>query len=147
MKILIIEDDDDKARDLKSFVESNYLVDSITVARSFQSGLREALTSKVDLILLDMTMRNFDRTLADDGGRPRPFGGKEILRQMSREEVFTPAIVVTQFERFGEGSDEITIGQLKEELGSTFPQYRGTVQYRADVNDWYVQLAEAMDKL
>lgn len=142
MRILIVEDDDDKARDLHAFLESHYVVSEILVVRSFQSGLRAVLNGAIDFILLDMTMRNFDRSVEEDGGRPHHFAGREILRQMLREEIRVPVIVVTHFDRFGEETEEVTLSELKAELKHKFPDYLGTVHYRSNVDGWKTNLKE-----
>lgn len=142
MNVLIVEDDDDKAVDISNFVRERYAVGKITVVRSLQSGLREILRGGHDLILLDMTMRNFDRSVEEDGGRPHHFAGREILRQMKREELRVPVIIVTNFERFGEEAEEVTLTDLKEELQERFPDYLGTVHYRSNVDEWKLRLAD-----
>ena len=132
MKVLIVEDDDHKRSDLEEFIRSYYDVDDLLTARSFQSGIRSIFESLPDLVLLDMTMRNFDRTLAEEGGRPHPFAGREILRQMQRSRISIPVIVVTHFDRFGEEANYITLEELTEELSSRFANYIGTVHYRSN---------------
>lgn len=139
MRVLVVEDDEDKARDVAEYVRGRYDVGEIAMLRSFQSGLRAILSEMPDLVLLDMTMRNFDRSLEEDGGRPHHFAGREILRQMSREEVHAPVIIVTHFERFGEEDEEMTLTELKDEL-RRFPDYLGTVHYRSNVDEWKEQL-------
>jgi CheY-like chemotaxis protein len=135
-RILIVEDDEDKAAKLAAFLLERHGIVEPVIARSLQSGLRAALEGHVDLMLLDMTMTNFDRTLKDDGGRPHAFAGREILRQMQREGVSFPVIVVTQFDRFGEEDEAVTLTDLIAELRSRFPDFVGTVYYRSNVDDW-----------
>ncbi|MCJ2007967.1 response regulator [Methylobacterium sp. J-092] len=142
MKILIVEDDEEKAHDLTRFIQENYISSEISIAKSFQSGLRAVFAGNIDLILLDMTMRNYDRSVEEDGGRPHHFAGREILRQMAREEALIPVIVVTHFDRFGEETEEVTLIELKGELKKRFPHYLGTVHYRSNVDDWKLQLTE-----
>jgi len=60
MRILIIEDDANKAEHIRACVTSRSTVSEVEVRRSFQSGLREAIVSEYDLILLDMTMPSYD---------------------------------------------------------------------------------------
>lgn len=144
MKVLIVEDDDDKRSELASFIEGYYAVDSIDTARSFQSGLKRIFELKPDLVLLDMTMPNFDRSITDDGGRPHPFAGREILRQMQRARVRIPVLVVTQFDRFGEEMDYTTLPQLKAELKSQFPNYLGAVQFKGNIDDWKPAIVAAI---
>lgn len=144
MKILIVEDDDEKRSKLESFIRFTYKVDEVSSARSFQSGLRAILEDCPDLILLDMTMRNFDRTLSEEGGRPHAFAGREILRQMRRHRVNIPVLVVTHFDRFGDDVDYMTIDELKSELSTKFANYLGTVQYKSNVDDWQSAIAAAV---
>lgn len=146
MNILIVEDDLSKSDDLVAFSIREFPQCTYEVARSFQSGLRAVLEGSHDLVLLDMTMSNYDRSIEDDGGRPHHFAGREILRQMLREEVVTPAIVVTHFGRFGEEAEEVTLAELKADLEVRFPNYIGTVHYRSNVNDWESQLLEMISE-
>lgn len=141
MTVLLIEDDDEKADSVRKFVSEMYSYNDIRILRSFQSGLRAALTVPAKLILLDMTMTNFERTLNDDGGRPHHFAGREILRQMQREGIQVPVVVITQFGRFGEEAEEVTLSELQVELKGRFPDYLGTVHYRSNVDEWKSQLA------
>ena len=146
MKILVAEDDEDKLQDIVGLIYENYPEVHITTAKSLQSGLTEALTDDHDLMLVDMTMPNFDRTVTDDGGRPHAFAGREILRQMRRRGVTTPAIIVTHFHRFGPEDDFTTLEQLKVELETRFDNYVGTVQYRSNVDDWRGELMSVITK-
>ena len=143
MKILIAEDDEDKLNDLSEFFKQRYAECLVTAAKSLQSSLESIFCDEFDLIILDMTMPNFDRTITDDGGRPHAFAGREILRQMKREGVRTPVIVATHFHRFGSEDDYTTLDQLRGELESRFPNYQGTVQYRGNIDQWKNEL-EAM---
>ena len=143
-RILVVEDDDDKAEQLENFAREFVPSPDVSIARSLQTGLRLALSEKWDLMLLDMTMTTFDRTLSDDGGRPHPFAGREILRRLKREGIATPVVIVTQFDRFGEEAEELTLKQLEIELKESFMEFRGIVRYRANVDEWKSQLEDAI---
>ena len=136
MKVLIVEDDDGKRKELTDFVKDFYKVSDVQSARSFQSGLRAINEFQPDFVFLDMTMRNFDRTPTEDGGRPHPFAGREILRQMQRSRIAIPVLVVTQFDRFGEETDYMTLAELTNELERKFSNYIGVVRYKGNVDDW-----------
>ena len=61
MKILIVEDDENKLNNLKDFINEYYLNEvNIDICHSFQSGLESILINKYDLLLLDMSLPNFD---------------------------------------------------------------------------------------
>ena len=141
MRVLIVEDDDFKQARLAEFLSTSFGAHEIQSARSLQSGLKAVLQEKWDVIFLDMTMRNFDRTSEEEGGRPHAFAGLEILRQMKRSRILTPVIVVTHFDRSGEELNYTTLDRLKQELKSSFINYKGTVQYKSNVDEWQEQLA------
>ena len=139
--VLIVEDDEDKSARLQEFIQTQYEVRSLKTAKSLQTGLRAALSGDWDLMLLDMTMTNYDRSPSEDGGRPHHFAGREILRRLQREDVHIPTIIVTQFGRFGEEADQVTLSDLTLELESRFPDYLGTVHYQSNVDAWKVGLS------
>jgi chemotaxis response regulator CheB len=147
MRVLIVEDVDHKLSDLQDFIEDYFEVEEVQTARSFQTGMRSILQNRPDFIFLDMTMRNFDRTLTEDGGRPHPFAGREILRQMQRNRIPTPVVVVTHFDRFGEEADYMTLEELMSELKQKFTNYIGTVHYRSNVDDWKPSIVSAVGVL
>jgi CheY-like chemotaxis protein len=147
MKVLVVEDDDEKLSHLSHFLSERFPAANIGHARSLQSGLREIYQNAPDLILLDMTMRNFDLTPDEEGGRPHPFAGKEILRQMQRQRLQIPTIVVTHFARFGDDDDFMTLEDLKKELEGRFSNYIGTVQYKSNVDSWKATLAEFINRV
>ena len=142
MNILVVEDDDEKSSHLTLFLSERLPAASVRHARSLQSGLRAIYELPPDLIFLDMTMRNFDVTIDEEGGRPHPFAGKEILRQMQRRNLQIPAIVVTHFVRFGDDDGFMTLEELKKDLEERFPNYVGTVQFKSNVDSWKATLAD-----
>ncbi|WP_207953389.1 hypothetical protein [Paenibacillus agricola] len=145
----MIEDDQNKIKQIVD--ELNNVYPSITITRrnSFQSGLKEILGNrqKYKLLILDMSMPTFDISNKETGGRLRPFAGKDILRQMYRKNIFIPTVVVTQFENFGELIENVTLSQLNIELKESFSNiYMGTVYYNAAQDNWKQDLIKYIDK-
>ncbi len=150
MKCLIIEDDKSKSTEIKKFLTENYehMNVEITIKHSYNSGLREAMIPKYDLILLDMSMPTYDITNTERGGRPRHFAGKEIIQQMHRRNIFTPVIVVTGFENFGEGADKISLEQLNTKLKELKTKaFCGVVFYSIVEKTWQQKIKSIIDKL
>lgn len=142
MKILLVEDDEDKRDQLISFIKLKIKSDLVET-RSFQSGLKSIKNDHFDLILLDMTMPTFDRTPTDDGGRTQPFGGEKLLYEMLRRGIITKVIVVTQFDIFGKGDEEITLIDLDLRLSEQFNNiYLGAIQYSIAYSSWQDRLFE-----
>ena len=148
MKTLLVEDDEDKRQQLASFIKAQLLSDVIE-ARSLQSGLKALLVNDYDLIILDMSMTTFDISPAENenGGRPQPFGGREILLQMKRRRIATRAVVVTQYDKFGQGDEETSLKELDKQLHDAFPQtYIGAVEYNVGYTGWQDQLIHLLQK-
>lgn len=148
MNILIIEDDENKRAQITALV--SHVVEGCTIvqAKSYHSGLKSILEAPPDMILLDMTMPTYDVDTNEDGGRPQHYAGREILRQMDRRQITIPVIVITQFDVFGDGPDELTRMQLDSELKIDHScNYRGTVYYNAASNSWKGELEKQLISL
>lgn len=141
MRILVIEDDENKRAQLSQFLQRSFPSAQGVEARSLQSGLRSIRQSLPDLVLLDMTLPNYDAGFDEPGGQTHIFGGREFLRQMDRFDIEVPVIVVTQFETFGKEPHEIGLAELDKLLQADHAAiYRGSVYYHAAIHGWEEQL-------
>ena len=148
MNILIVEDDENKRIQLINFLNVQFPNIDINIAKSFQSGLRAIINDLPDLIILDMTMPTFDIGVNEDGGRPQALAGREILRQMLRRSINIPVIVVTQFDRFGEGADMLTLEELDEKLYRDHQSvYFGAVYYDITFEGWKEKLSKKLSTI
>ena len=77
--ILVIEDDSNKLTQLCNFLKENMRTVDVRTARSLQGGIKQVRASVPSLVLLDMTLPNFDATPDDPGGKTHNFGGREFL--------------------------------------------------------------------
>jgi CheY-like chemotaxis protein len=137
MRVLIIEDDENKLKQICDYIIDLGFSINITTKRSFQSGLKAIVTDKFELIIMDMSMPTFDITPSSSGGRFRTYAGKDIMEEMQRLEIEKSVIVITQFDIFGEGDNYITLLELTKELEKNyFKFYRGTVYYNASESNW-----------
>lgn len=137
MKILVVEDDENKRGQLSQFLRETFPGTELHLARSVQGGLKFIRVNPADLILLDMTLPNYDTGPDEPGGTTHIFGGRELLRQMDRFEIHVPTIVVTQFETFGKPPNAMKLPQLDAELRSEHSSfYKGAVYYHASILDW-----------
>jgi CheY-like chemotaxis protein len=137
MKVLVVEDDDNKRDQLVSFLRFEFPDLICEEARSYQSGLKALLTSNYEVVFLDMTMPTFDRNPDEPGGRIRPFAGRDILAQLVRKKKNQTVIVFTGFEVMGDGGNQLTSVELDRELQETYAGiYHGLIYYNAASNDW-----------
>jgi len=147
-RILLVDDDPNKARQLRSFLSSEVPEAEVDECRSFQSGLKEALLNPPDLMLLDMTMPTYDVSGKETGGVERRYAGVEVLRRLQRKGVRIPIVVVTQFEKFGEGEDLVTLDELRADLSKRFSEsFRGAVFYQAANAEWKTELHDVLKQL
>ncbi len=135
MKVLIIEDHKHKEEELKLFLNESF--DNILheVKTSYHSGLKEVILNHAnyDLILLDMSMHNYDIAKNETGGDPIPLAGQLILNQMYNKGIDTKVIVVTMFETFAEKKLE----DLHNSLNTDFKDiYLGYVYFRSSEGNW-----------
>ena len=145
MKVIILEDDENKRYQLKNYVNEAFPDLHVTVAKSLQSGLRAIIKEGFDLILLDMTMPIYDIDVEENGGRIEPLAGRELMYQMQRREINIPIIVVTQYDRFGSGKGSKTVQELDHQLRQEHPQmYKGYVYYSTSFTGWKQELKKVI---
>lgn len=146
MKLLLIEDDEYKAAQIKTYLDAEgYLSD---LKGSFQSGMRAIHADKYDAILLDMSIPTFDAGGQNKGNRHRPFGGKDVLQELKRQRKNIPVVIVTQYSVFGEGRDNISLQELGNDLEKEFIGiYKDMVYFDASSADWITKLRAILEEL
>jgi DNA-binding response OmpR family regulator len=143
MKVLLIEDDLNKSKQIVDFFQEDFPGGEIELRRSYQSGLKEIFATQYDVILLDMQLPNFDIKSGEDGYRFRKLAGMDILREVQRKRKNCSVIIVTQFETFGEKESFIELKDLKKMIQEQYSNlYKGTVFYSPNQSIWKKQLNE-----
>lgn len=138
-RILIIEDEQRKLDQLRTFLTKEFSSVEIEDKRSYNSALREIIEnySNYDLILLDMSMSTYDVSIEESGGVPEPLAGENILDAMYLNEIPTKVIVVTMYESFV-GKKLI---DFDSELKENYPEnYLGFVFFSHKNTDWKLDL-------
>ena len=143
INVLIIEDDADKAANIVDVIKATIPNAVLDVCQSYNSGLTKLLEeSAPSLLILDMSMHTFDVSKREKGGRSRIYAGQDILEELCRYDVVVPVIVVTQYDKFSEGTDIITLNELAEKLRKSFPAlFRRAIYYHAKYSNWRSELA------
>lgn len=147
MKILIIEDDENKIKSLKIFLEAYYEAINckfqLEEKNSFQSGLKAILTSQYDLLILDMSLPNFDKNENNDSGQPLSKGGELILFEMDVSGIETKTVLVTQHDDF----DGESLESISKDYRMNFPNfYVGHVFYNAIESSWKKEFKKILDE-
>ncbi|SEA55038.1 Response regulator receiver domain-containing protein [Xylanibacter ruminicola] len=142
MKILLVEDDEHKTNDIITYIESMNKMIDVSTARSVESGVQAAVDDQYDLILLDMTIPNFDITEKSDGGKSYKNGGEIIVKELLDEEVEFRCAVITQYETF----NNETIDQISARIGKLCGEnYLGYVKYSTNTESWRQGLKEYIE--
>lgn len=146
--IYIIEDNTLKAQKVLSFLEQSTTgISSKKIFSSFQSGLRAIEDSPPELVILDMTLPTFDRRPNSREGRVRPLGGYELMRKMRLKKIFSPVIVLTQLESFGEAEDEVSFEEITSRCEREFPEFFvGSVYFDQSEINWRTHLELLIEK-
>ena len=148
MQFLVVEDDENKQRSILDFLARHYGAASVECSASLVTGLRELKQGAFDIVILDMTLPNYDSSGPDPDGRMHAFGGKEFLRQMVRMSNGGKVIVLTQFESFGEAPNVTGLTDLDADLRLKFPKhYVGAVYYHASINEWEERLKTLIESV
>lgn len=146
--LLLIEDDEHKKTNIINLLDDSSFDFEICVAASLMSGVRSIKKRSFDLVLLDMTLPNYDVIDGETGGGMHAFGGVEFLKQMRRFKIDTPVIVITQFETFGQPPNLKDLPELDMELSEAFsPTYKGAIYYHASIDDWSEQIIRKIQEI
>lgn len=141
--ILLVEDYDEKANNIITFLNAEYpdfRVERCTSYNSAQETIFEG-SGQFDLILLDMSMTTYDLNTDTSGGKPEPTAGYDILEGMYLRDITTPVIVVTMYNVFGRKE----LAAFHEELRMNYPQnYKSYVYYSSQSNDWKKDLKQSI---
>jgi CheY-like chemotaxis protein len=141
--LLLVEDDENKRTQVLQFLRSRFPEFGVHTAASLMSGVRSAKANRPELVLLDMTLPNYDVGDGETGGTMHAFGGLEFLKQMRRLRVQTRVIVLTQFETFGTPPKIKDLPELDREMRDKFePIYCGAVYYHASIENWTKELSD-----
>lgn len=142
MKILIVEDQWVKANNIKSFLEKEYDGIVVDIACSYQSGLEKSFGGGYDMLLLDMTLPNYDIKEGEDGGLTRMKGGQLIVEELIEEDIPFMCAVVTQYETFDNESIDTVDNQMRMLCGN---KYFGYVKYNNSDDNWKQNLKQIFD--
>lgn len=142
MKILLIEDDKHKMNDIIAYLDTLKKKIEVDTACSVESGVQSAVDNTYDLILLDMTIPNFDITEKSDGGKSYKNGGEIVVKELLDEEIDFRCAIITQYETF----NNETIDQISQRISRLCQDnYYGYVKYSTDNDAWKDNLKELIE--
>lgn len=142
MKILLVEDDKHKMNDIIAYLDTYKKKIEVDAACSVESGVQSAVDNAYDLILLDMTIPNFDITEKSDGGKSYKNGGEIVVKELLDEGVVFRCAIITQYETF----NNETIDQISQRISRLCrDSFYGYVKYSTDNDAWKSNLKELIE--
>jgi DNA-binding NarL/FixJ family response regulator len=148
MKILIVEDDENKLDRISQYLGTLPGKHHVIQRKSYKSGWKVVSSEPIDLVLLDMSLPIFEITSEEDGFEFEPFAGRDLLSELKRNRIKTKVLVVTQFEAFGEGSESMKLPELDVLLRQRFPDlYLGSVFYTPSQTGWKDAIGKHLEAL
>lgn len=146
MKILLVEDFEEKANNIIAFLNKEFHEYEIDRCSSYNTAQEMIFEHSEDykLILLDMSMSTYDLNVDASGGLPEPAAGEYILEGMFLRDINTPVIVITMYNVFGRKE----LAAFDTELKDKYPQnYKSYVFYSSQRTDWKNELKKQIKNL
>jgi CheY-like chemotaxis protein len=146
MLTYLIEDSEIKTRRIRELLSRKFAeLLEVVVFSSYQSALRAVKDQAPAIMILDMTLPNFDRGPNRREGKQRPLGGYEVMRKMRLSGISALTVVVTQLESFGDGDEAVSFKDITKTLCVEFPDhFMGSVYYEQVDLKWQVKLEELL---
>jgi CheY-like chemotaxis protein len=139
MKILYVEDDPTKVKQVLKFLKENVPGCNLTIRNSYTSGVLEIRSNKFDLILLDMSLPLYDILDCDpdESNDFETFAGIDILEEMKRIRNSTNVIIITAFDVLGDNENRVNLKQLDDRMSKEYtPFYKGIIHYNTFSLEW-----------
>lgn len=148
MNILVIEDDPNKATQVITYLKDrSSQTDQVVHKTSYQSGLRELYSGSYNIVILDMSLPTYDIKPGEDAYKFRHLGGQDILSELKRKGRSAKVIILTQFERFGEGDQFVALSDIKAIMRKEFSEnYLATISYHPNKTAWQEELDKLIKK-
>jgi CheY-like chemotaxis protein len=146
MKILLVEDFEEKANNIRIFLQNEFPQYNIDRCSSYNDAQEKIFehSEEYELILLDMSMSTYDLNVDASGGLPEPAAGEYILEGMFLRDINTPVIVITMYNVFGRKE----LSAFDTELKAKYPQnYKSYVFYSSQRTDWKHELKKQIQNL
>ena len=142
LKILLVEDDRNKSNTIASFLQEVYPQMDIEYAMSYQSGVELAMKNPYKLLLLDMSIPNYDTEGTGSSEDTLKNGGELIIYELLDENIEFDCTIITQYETINNEPLSVIDERLRELCGD---KYHGYIQYQTYTDEWKLNLKNNID--
>ena len=141
MKILVVEDDQLKMKDIQHFVKEELEGVYVDCAESYAVAVKMCYSVIYDFVVLDMNIPRYDKT--DNDNSIIYNGGEMIVRELVSEDVFVKFAFVSGYETVGDES----IASFDERMRRYCPNtYCGFVFFEVNDDGWKQSLGSILKK-
>lgn len=142
-KVLFVEDEVNKAREVRDFLNFNYNDFEVDEEKSYQGAIKSIRETSYDIILLDMSLPLFN-----DGSDFETFAGIDILEELIRLKSNSVVIVITAFDVLTDinTNTSVLLKDLDEDIKNNYGSiYLGAVQYNISSVQWKKLLSDKIE--
>lgn len=142
MKILCMEDQEDKYNHINAVLKDNKFTDVIW-EKNCQTGLMRLLENDIDFLLLDMSMPLSDTNYKKESYDV--YAGISVLKEIKRKKYKLKVIIVTGFSYFKKENKITTLNELVEEIKRKYSDYyAGHIKYDSTSIEWQRNLVQIL---
>ena len=142
MKILFVEDENIKRRDIMNYLSTDLNINDIDVVHSLMGGMLALKKKNYKMVLLDMSLPLYDIKGEDEEiNEFEAFGGIEILDEIERKELDVKVLVITAFDVIEDDTKKIRLDQLDNQMKENYARfYLGCIHYDQSSLEWKYEL-------
>ena len=143
--VLIVEDDQYKAKDLLTVLSGRF---DVSVVGSVRDAVVKVIEQKYDVVILDMALPTFAMGTSSPGGTAQAQGGVEVVRAMKAKGSCASVVIVSQYTDFEMDGNFVGLAQSAETLTLRYGvNVVGAVIYDFEDRAWVKELEEVMSEL
>ena len=142
MRILFIEDEKDKKRDIIDYLKHISSESQIDSEESLMSGIIALGKKAYNIVLLDMSLPLYEKGINDENNEFEAFGGLDILDEIVRLDLPSKVIVITAFDVIEDDSNKLTLEELDKEMRTEYAgNYLACIHYDQSSIEWKTALS------
>tara|TARA_A100000171_G_C2121064_1_gene140792 strand:- start:370 stop:837 length:468 start_codon:yes stop_codon:yes gene_type:complete len=148
-KVLLIEDDEHKVRDIAQLITENFPGLVIEAATNVREGFIRAKDTNAEVLILDMALPTFGKRTSSIGGLNQPQGGLEIIRLLHRIGKPIKVIILTQYPDIELNGEFYPLEKARGLLVGHYDcDIRGAILYKYQDEEWkkpFLKILSAID--
>lgn len=149
MKILFVEDEQSKAKQIIEHLKTIKENLEIEIKKSLMSGIRCIQKEQYDVILLDMSLPLYD--LGEDVeeiNEFEAFAGIDFLEELARIKYNGKVIVITAFDTIEDDDKKLSLNQLNDQMKKDYSEiYIGSIHYNSSSLEWKFKLEIILEEV